>query len=198
MTPDERIAKGVIGGKLSKEELASYAKEGRCFWCHSPGHLKKDCPKKDTKPTTASGSGSTPSANVLAPSPQAPKSNARRIPSFSVMAMCMVIALWSSLTQVACMTWSTNPWWIERVCLLKPLHPFGLLALAQAWIPTSLKNARMFPSLFSERLSHDVFSSLNYLVVIFYSALSGLGITAQSWTGILPLSPSFERMPCPP
>ena len=72
LTPDEKVAKGVLEGRLSPEEIASYAKDGRCFRCHAKGHLKKDCPKLDTESST---SKSTPSSNVLAPSPQKPLSN---------------------------------------------------------------------------------------------------------------------------
>ena len=29
--------------------MAAYVKEQRCFLCHNKGHMKKDCPKKDSK-----------------------------------------------------------------------------------------------------------------------------------------------------
>ena len=52
LTPDEKVAQGIIGGTLSKDERTLYAKEGRCFKCHTKGHRKNDCPKSKTPSLT--------------------------------------------------------------------------------------------------------------------------------------------------
>ena len=38
--------------KLTPEERAKLAKEGRCFRCRKQGHVSRDCPEKNKTPTT--------------------------------------------------------------------------------------------------------------------------------------------------
>ena len=53
--------------KLTPEERAQLAKEGRCFRCRLQGHLAKDCPK-NTSPQTKAREASSPEKTDPSPS----------------------------------------------------------------------------------------------------------------------------------
>ena len=62
--------------RLTPEERAQLAKEGRCFQCRLQGHVARDCPKnknpvaRTTDPaTTITTPGDKPSSPALAPPP---------------------------------------------------------------------------------------------------------------------------------
>ena len=57
LTPEEKVAQGILGGRLTPDKVVSYGKDGRCFNCHIVGHMKKDCPKSRA---TSSGETSAP------------------------------------------------------------------------------------------------------------------------------------------
>ena len=42
LTPDQKAAQGIIG----TDDIETYKNEGRCFTCHTKGHMKQDYPKK--------------------------------------------------------------------------------------------------------------------------------------------------------
>ena len=75
MTPDEKSAKGILWGYLTPDEVTTYSQEGRCFRCHTKGHMKRDCPKKDPKSQapkpadSAAPSTSTVSTVIAHPDP---------------------------------------------------------------------------------------------------------------------------------
>ena len=63
--------------KLTPEECAQLAKEGRCFRCRLQGHMARNCPKntqpaKARETTTPSNSEVDAPDNVAPPSPQTP------------------------------------------------------------------------------------------------------------------------------
>ena len=63
LTPDQKATHGIFGGKIPKDEIETYKKEGRCFTCH----MKQDYPKK-TKPEEDSSeevSPHTPTINAI-------------------------------------------------------------------------------------------------------------------------------------
>ena len=45
--------------KLTPEEHAQLAKEGRCFRCHLQGHMARDCPKNTSPPAKARETSTT-------------------------------------------------------------------------------------------------------------------------------------------
>ena len=60
MTPDEKSAKGIIGGYLTPDAITAYSQEGHCFRCHTKGHMKRDCPKQDHKSQVPKSMDSVP------------------------------------------------------------------------------------------------------------------------------------------
>ena len=76
MTPDEKSAKGVIGGYLIPDEVTAYSQEGRCFRCHTKGHMKRDYPKKDPMsqaPKPADSAAGTSSVSTVIAHPDPPR-----------------------------------------------------------------------------------------------------------------------------
>lgn len=45
MSPDKKSKAGITGDYLFPEEQKWYMTQNRCFFCHSIGHGKRDCPK---------------------------------------------------------------------------------------------------------------------------------------------------------
>ena len=76
LTPDEKSAKGILGGYLTPDEVTTYSQEGRCFRCHTKGHMKRDCPKKDPKshaPKPADSAAGTSSVSPVVAHPNPPR-----------------------------------------------------------------------------------------------------------------------------